>query len=68
MTVVVWIGKNSCFTLIMNENIRRKKQEIINKKVYQEYSELDCIKLLNAKERDGIEKTFISALDEIRSI
>jgi len=52
----------------MNENIRRKKQEIINKKVYQEYRELDCIKLLNAKERDGIEKTFICALDEIRSI
>ena len=54
--------------IMMNEAIRRKKQEIINKKVYQEYSELDCIKLLNAKERDGIEKTFISALDEIRSI
>ncbi|RKM55774.1 hypothetical protein D6853_09520 [Butyrivibrio sp. X503] len=52
----------------MNENIRRKKQEITNKKIYKKYSDLDCIRILNTKERDDVDKVFINALDEIRRL
>ncbi len=52
----------------MNENIRRKKQEITDKKIYQKYSNLDCIRILNTKEIDDVDKVFINALDEIRRL
>ena len=52
----------------MNEEIRRKKQEIINKKVYQKYSDLNCVRVLKIKEYADIDKMFIDALYEMRKI
>lgn len=52
----------------MNEDIRRKKQEIINKKIYQKYNDLDCVRVLKVIEYADIDKLFIDALDEMRKI
>lgn len=52
----------------MNEGIRRKKQEIINKKIYEKYNNLGCITIVNVKEKNNVDETFTNVLDEIRNV
>ena len=52
----------------MNEEIRRKKQEIINKKIYEKYNNLGCITIVNVKEKNNVDETFTNVLDEIRNV
>ena len=54
--------------IMMNEAIRRKKQEITNKKVYQKYCNLDCVRIQKVKEYADIDRIFIDALYEMRTI
>ena len=52
----------------MNEKIRKKMEEYNNNKIIEKYKELECIKILNVKDRGEVDNKIISAFDEIRKI